>query len=309
MAITIFDDFIYFKNKQNHTFDGISKFISELITSKNTNIIFSSHVLKPNSFYCRYRSIYYIILSIKLFFLKYDKIVFPFIYIPFGFFKKSVCVVHDLKYFGFEKANLLKRLWIKFSWIRSYKLIAISDFTFKNLKKHYNNHNKIIMKYNPYNFKEISSKANKRVEGFYLYVGHLNHRKNIKGLIQYANNNIKIKKLFIVGKGDIVINSNEKIKFLGSIENDKLFELSNKCEFFINLSFYEGFSYTPLEFLSMGMKLALSDIPVHRELYNDFANFINLEKYIETESKPFTKIQQPISYTKPKDYMSFLIKL
>ena len=51
--------------------------------------------------------------------------------------------------------------------------------------------------------------------------------------------------------------------------------LFNNCDTYIFLSLFEGFSLTPAEALCCGKNVILSDIPVHKEIYNNVVNFVD----------------------------------
>lgn len=94
---------------------------------------------------------------------------------------------------------------------------------------------------------------------------------------------------------DILLNS-EFVNYLGSVSDTERNNLLNNFKNFINPSFYEGFSYTPVEALNYNMNLFLSDIEVHKEIYSDSATFFN-PHYFDIETTPLKSISRD---NKPK---------
>jgi glycosyltransferase involved in cell wall biosynthesis len=69
------------------------------------------------------------------------------------------------------------------------------------------------------------------------------------------------------------------ISILSDINDDELGFLYKNCTLYVNPSLFEGFSLSPLEALSFGKPILLSDIPVHREIYGD-----NFQYFTPTDS-------------------------
>ena len=65
------------------------------------------------------------------------------------------------------------------------------------------------------------------------------------------------------------------IKFLGRISDEELKNQYRNAHLFILASLYEGFGIPPLEALGNGCPIALSDIPVFHEIFEDAAVYFN----------------------------------
>lgn len=65
------------------------------------------------------------------------------------------------------------------------------------------------------------------------------------------------------------------IRMTGKIGNAELKDTVASALALISPSLYEGFSLPPLEALAVGLPIAVSDIPVHRELYSEKAIFFD----------------------------------
>jgi glycosyltransferase involved in cell wall biosynthesis len=62
----------------------------------------------------------------------------------------------------------------------------------------------------------------------------------------------------------------EGVEFTGFVPNEKLKTLLAEAALLAQPSLYEGFGYPPLEAMTVGTHVLLSDIPVFREIYGDF---------------------------------------
>ena len=65
---------------------------------------------------------------------------------------------------------------------------------------------------------------------------------------------------------------------------DQIFLYGN-CDLYVSPSFCEGFGFTPLEAMSQGAAVALSDIPAHREIAGNLPIFFNPRDEIDIAEK------------------------
>lgn len=61
----------------------------------------------------------------------------------------------------------------------------------------------------------------------------------------------------------------EAFSFTGRVSDSQLRDLYRQCRLLVQPSLYEGFGMPPLEALSQGTNVVLSDIPVFQEIYHD----------------------------------------
>lgn len=115
---------------------------------------------------------------------------------------------------------------------------------------------------------------------YFLAVSSMDPRKNFTRLI-HAFESMKEYKLLIVGGKNRVYGNidndttNKNIEFLGRVSDKKLINLYMNAEAFVYPSLYEGFGIPPLEAMSLGCPVLVSDIPVLHEVCNDAAIFFN----------------------------------
>lgn len=90
------------------------------------------------------------------------------------------------------------------------------------------------------------------------------------------------------------------VNILTNCDDDNLMSLYSKCAIYVQPSYFEGLSLTPLEALSFQCSLVLSDIDAHREFYEDYCcSFFKpydvyslvcaLKRCFENKSKPLRK--------------------
>lgn len=121
-----------------------------------------------------------------------------------------------------------------------------------------------------------------------LAVGTIEPRKNYEYLLEnwasLLQNREEKLKLYIVGsKGWKTLTVTRRLRagvknvvWLENVCDSSLYELYANAAIFISASKAEGFNLPVREALSFGIPVVLSDIDVHRELYNDEAFFFKL---------------------------------
>jgi len=125
-------------------------------------------------------------------------------------------------------------------------------------------------------------------KNYFLYVGNAYPHKNLERLIEAFNEFKKVSKsdskLILVGKDDyfykklsVKINEEklEDIVFKHNVNDQELFNLYAGANMFISASLMEGFGLPPLEALSAGCPVLVSDIPSFREVCADAAFYFD----------------------------------
>ena len=128
-----------------------------------------------------------------------------------------------------------------------------------------------------------NSTSDNQKDKYILTVGSLDPRKNFKTLIRgFSDERLKHLELRIVGGTNRVfgelgydMQNSPNIKFLGRISDEELRNQYRNAHLFILASLYEGFGIPPLEALGNGCPIALSDIPVFHEIFEDAAVYFN----------------------------------
>lgn len=138
--------------------------------------------------------------------------------------------------------------------------------------------------------KEVLGRFSLKNERFFLYVGGYDERKNVNFLVdEYLGFAAKHKGFPLVLAGgklfkNKLYKSFDRLENLGNIvkmgflKEEELACLYGNCLAFINLSKHEGFNLPILEAANSSAAIILSDIPVHREVAEDAAMFVDIEK-------------------------------
>jgi glycosyltransferase involved in cell wall biosynthesis len=144
---------------------------------------------------------------------------------------------------------------------------------------------------------------------FYFSLGSLSKRKNIKWIIDYARkhpeslfalsgtslNTVKVDELSDSIPANIVM--------LGYLADGKVKALMEKCKAFVHPAYYEGFGLPPLEALSCGAQIIISNAASLPEIYGNTAHYIdpfntdvNLDELLSQPVEPPDEILQKYSY-------------
>lgn len=116
---------------------------------------------------------------------------------------------------------------------------------------------------------------------FFFSLGSLAPNKNIQWIIEVAKHHPQYN-FFIAGNAsfkaygyDYKENECNNIKFLGYISDEEVKMLMSNCKAFIFPSFFEGFGIPPLEALSVGAKIIVSNVTCLPEIFGDSAYYID----------------------------------
>lgn len=227
-------------------------------------------------------------LSLELLFHPVDVLFIPAHVVPIIHPKNTIVTIHGLEYEFFpEGYSFWERLYMRWSikmscrWAK--KIIAVSKNTKKDLMELYKvSEGKIEVIYEgvnnevkSQNLKVKSASQNSKVEGKYLlFIGRLEKRKNIEGIIsafEILKEKYKIShKLVLAGRfgygeediKDKINDSKYKNEIIvpGFIRDEDKGELIKNAEVFLFPTFYEGFGLPILEAQSLGVPVVTSNI-------------------------------------------------
>lgn len=216
---------------------------------------------------------------------------------------KKILILHDLFYkINKEYHDSIYNKYLELSLRRALKIndliICVSHNTKSDLVKYYNVDVKKIAvlypyvdrKFHPLNkafvgFQNIQTKFGIK-KPFLLFVGKLETRKNITGIIEIASllktKGINIQTVLVgnPGHGFNIIKrkidiSDLEILHLTNITDQELILLYNLAAVFIFPSYYEGFGYPVLEAMQCGCPVAVSNCPALAEVVG--ANGLKIE--------------------------------
>jgi glycosyltransferase involved in cell wall biosynthesis len=144
---------------------------------------------------------------------------------------------------------------------------------------------------------------------FYFSLGSLSKRKNIKWIFEYALKNtaslfaISGTSLNTVKVDELLDSIPPNVIMLGYLDDCKVKALMEKCKAFVHPSYYEGFGLPPLEALSCGAQIIISNAASLPEIYGKTAHYIDpydtdvdLDELLSQPVEPPDEILKKYSY-------------
>lgn len=208
--------------------------------------------------------------------------------------KPDITCIHDMqlrvnpqfytkRYVAWAGVNLVNVLW------RAKSIITVSEFSKAEIRKYFHPRIPIDVIYNSWEHEEYI-KADERVfkkfpflknKDFYFAMSSMAPNKNVKWIAETAKLNPD--KYFVVsGNINRKVFGNpedmEKVKnfvFAGYLSDGEAKALMTHCKAFLFPTFYEGFGIPPMEAMSCGADVAVSDRSCMREIYGDAVAYIN----------------------------------
>lgn len=213
--------------------------------------------------------------------------------------KNVVVTIHDIIphiYPKYYLNNYLERIYyelaIRISIYRSRKIITISDFSKRELIKHYGVKNdKISVVPLAYNsvfrviddvnyLQKVKTKYSIK-DKYILTIGGSEYRKNVEILIKVFLNSFSDNyKLIVIGNKwrnmDLSAKyKNNKIEFLSNVPETDLVAIYNMAEIFVFPSFYEGFGIPILEGMACGVPVITSNVAAMPEVGGEAALYFD----------------------------------
>jgi glycosyltransferase involved in cell wall biosynthesis len=212
------------------------------------------------------------------------------------FWRSNILVLHDLSFFENPtwfnwKFRMFYQFLIPKISLKSIHLFTVSEFSHNEIvNKLRVPSSKITVVYNAVSVRMTPIKTKRKTHQI-LTVGSIDPRKNFKVIIA-ALKLLDLKyNLVIVGGRHGSFNEenideveDERITFTGYLSEQDLVEYYCQSSLFIFPSLYEGFGIPPLEALNCNCPIILSDIPVHREIYQDTAMYFEPNSPVELKN-------------------------
>lgn len=256
----------------------------------------------------------------------------PYCNIPSGITIPVYTTIHDVVFLDVQGltsriGKFIRKQFYYYAVTKSKAIFTVSNFSKERILHNLNCIKPVICTYNAvpdWFFEDIDNYKTDK-EDFFLFVGNIKKHKGLAILIDafIAAKNCGISsKLKIVGNSENFRTRDKSIfekintapagaiEFTGKVTDLKLKELYKSAKCLIQPSFYEGFGMPPLEAMSLGTNVIISDIPVFKEIYKDFpvtyfktGNIQDLKNKLISISKGNNNISQlPDIYSFEKTY-------
>jgi len=213
---------------------------------------------------------------------------------------KHIVTCHDVIDFSFYSQsikNKLKKAIHKYIYMNAIEIIFISNSTKVEFDKIFTDipAKKTVIKSAVYTDSSFNYNCNILLDNglekgkyFILITNRMKHKNNgafINAIHDVRKKDKRIKGVIVgqLGDGELenVMNDDDGFVNLNYLSNDDLFSLvSDSCSL-VSASFIEGHNLTISEAMSLGTNVIASDIPVHREFYNNYCLFFEPSNYFE----------------------------
>lgn len=220
------------------------------------------------------------------------------------FYRNQIITIHDLshevhpewfsknyyRYYHFMLPRIARK---------SHAILTVSEFSKQEIVSLFNiDANKINVVNSNVPFRSKPSKEEllsyskpDSVEDYIIAVSNMDPRKNFSRLIQ-AFKQLKNKsiKLYIIGMkqkafNDVNLEESSNIYLPGFIDDEKLKEMYQNALLSVYPSLYEGFGLPPLESMTFGCPVIVSDIPALKEISEDAALYVDPTNINDITSK------------------------
>lgn len=240
---------------------------------------------------------------------KLDLLHFPYFSFPILYPGRFVVTIHDL-IFDHYKTGKTSTLppWLYFikkigyhvvvwsSIRRAEKVFTLSHDAQSEIVKHYGiDQNKIVVTYESGELEDTRKifdapgfNTIRELQPYLLYVGNAHPHKNVETLISATKvilKKIPKMKLVLVGNDPFFypklknyiskLGEGNVVKVIGAVPNHQIAAWYHFAKALVTASKMEGFGIPPLEAMSVGCPVIVSDIPVFHEVYGDAAVYFN----------------------------------
>jgi glycosyltransferase involved in cell wall biosynthesis len=212
--------------------------------------------------------------------------------IPMGIKIPIYSTIHDIVFFDTEHFGstihmMALRWYIKRALRISKGIFTVSNFSRQRIQEHFHTKRDIKIVGNGLSKELLEYKNTHPVilhRSGIVYLGNIKRYKGIHVLWEAYKRLLdeggEVPPLTIIGRFDFrtkdhemlqTIEANkEKVRLVTDASNQQVYDILSKAQCLISPSLYEGFGIPPLEAMSLGTPVILSDIPVYREIYGSY---------------------------------------
>ena len=216
----------------------------------------------------------------------------PYCNVPEGIKIPVFTTIHDIVFLDIPELSsktgiLIRRFFYQRAINKSKCIFTVSRFSAERIKEKLKlGHKPLVVTYNsvPEHF-AADNKDTIQKENSIIFVGNIKKHKGLSILLE-AFEECRKKgldcKLIIIGNADnfrsgdsetakrLSMTKQDDILFSGRISDKDLQQYYQKARLLVQPSLYEGFGMPPLEALSLGTNVIMSDIAVFKEIYEGF---------------------------------------
>lgn len=238
---------------------------------------------------------------------QYDVYYSPYCNIPGGITIPVFTTIHDIVFLDVPGiasglGTFVRKLFYRRAASSSKILFTVSEFSKERILKKLHPSCPVVVTYNaaPAYLSEPFENEPEKTNTI-LFVGNIKKHKGLKMLLDAFESAVSkglSSQLIIVGNknnfrtGDegtakrLMSASPDKIRFTGKISDEELKKLYAQAKLLVQPSFYEGFGMPPLEAMTVGTPVLISDIPVFKEIYSKYpVTFFKIGDANDLESK------------------------
>lgn len=256
-----------------------------------------------------------VFLPFKLLEIKPDLVHFPHFNQPLLWFGKQVVTIHDLikhesrgpetttrwqPFYWFKHLNYRFLVWLAVR--KADRIIVPSHYWKKDLVQRFKlSPKKIVVTYEGVDkkFQVLKNKSSAKIlsqykikKPFIIYTGNLYPHKNVERLVE-AVKELRLSLVIVCSRNVFYerfkkrvkeMKAEKWVKLLGFVPDEDLVGLYQEAEAFVWPTLIEGFGLPPLEAMSVGCPVLLSDIPVLREICGQTALYFdpyNVEEIVK----------------------------
>ena len=213
--------------------------------------------------------------------------------------RPGVVCIHDItfkvnkNYFGYSLRSKLSVVWRNLQYLVCIKyspmIITVSEFSKREILNNYKcDKDKIIVIGNGWDhFASVGMSDEIKTnhpdyftKPYFFSLSSLGENKNLSWILETAKKHPQYN--FLIGGGAINSYANRfgkepsaNVHFLGYISDETVKYLMKNCKAFLFPSFYEGFGIPPLEALSIGAQIIISNASCLPEIYGTSAHYID----------------------------------
>lgn len=212
--------------------------------------------------------------------------------IPMGIRIPIYCTIHDIVFFDTEHfGSTLHRAALKWYVRRALRIakgvFTVSQFSRQRIQDYFHTQRDIQVLCNGLSQELLEYKASHPVvqqRAGIVYLGNIKRYKGIHILWQayqkLMDEGGNVPPLTIIGRFDFrtkddeilqtVLANKDKVRLVTDATNQQVYDILAHAVCLVSPSLYEGFGIPPLEAMSLGTPVILSDIPVYQEIYGKY---------------------------------------